>query len=176
MKQKSCGCRLKESNLAIGGVYKNYIVEYINKAYAGVRCVVCNTTRKLRQDAVKNKLLNKCTCFSSEKFCDSDRSLQSLYKRQIAVTKRRGKQEFELTYAEFKNVIMAPCLYCNESSKNKSYERIGIDRIDSSKGYVAENCAPCCYRCNTAKNNMSIEDFKNHISKIYNFYNLKPKA
>lgn len=46
----------------------------------------------------------------------------------------------------------------------------GIDRIDSTKGYSADNCVPCCSKCNRMKLDHSIEDFKNHISKIYNHF------
>jgi hypothetical protein len=35
----------------------------------------------------------------------------------------------------------------------------GIDRLDSSKGYVLENCVPCCSEINWAKRVMSFEDF-----------------
>ena len=45
--------------------------------------------------------------------------------------------------------------------------RNGIDRIDSSKGYSVDNCVPCCAKCNYAKHDLSIDDFKNHIEKIY---------
>lgn len=44
----------------------------------------------------------------------------------------------------------------------------GIDRINSKKGYTLDNTVSCCSTCNTAKLNMSLEDFKTWIIKIYN--------
>lgn len=55
-------------------------------------------------------------------------------------------------------------LYVNGSvtvTKNckEGYDHNGIDRVDSSKGYSAENVVPCCKICNRGKANMSKEDF-----------------
>jgi len=55
---------------------------------------------------------------------------------------------------------------------NGDYVHNGIDRLDSSRGYILENCVPCCKVCNYAKRNMSVNDFLNWIKKVYN-YNLE---
>ncbi len=44
----------------------------------------------------------------------------------------------------------------------------GIDRIDSSKGYIQGNVVTCCRTCNVAKMDMDYKEFINHITKIYN--------
>ena len=46
----------------------------------------------------------------------------------------------------------------------------GIDRIDSSKGYVKGNVAACCRQCNFAKGSITVEKFKKHINKIYTYW------
>ena len=39
--------------------------------------------------------------------------------------------------------------------------RIGLDRIDNSKGHTKDNTVPCCYECNCARNNnFSFEGMK----------------
>lgn len=43
----------------------------------------------------------------------------------------------------------------------------GIDRVDSSKGYTLDNCVPCCSKCNYAKHEMSVEEFKEYITNVY---------
>ena len=35
----------------------------------------------------------------------------------------------------------------------------GIDRVDSNKPYVKENCVPCCYTCNIHKFTFSQNGF-----------------
>ena len=78
----------------------------------------------------------------------------------------RRNIEFNLTDEYIKNIINCPCTYCGEIVSG------GIDRIDSTKGYVIGNVVPCCKICNMMKNKYSIEFFKNHIKKVYKmFYN-----
>jgi hypothetical protein len=43
----------------------------------------------------------------------------------------------------------------------------GIDRVDSTKGYFNENVVSCCKVCNRAKSNLSLDEFKEWISKVY---------
>jgi hypothetical protein len=52
---------------------------------------------------------------------------------------------FQLTEAEFSEIVKHPCYLCGLSDKN------GIDRFDNSKGYVLENCKSCCGHCNLMK-------------------------
>jgi 5-methylcytosine-specific restriction endonuclease McrA len=44
----------------------------------------------------------------------------------------------------------------------------GLDRIDSNLGYSVANCVPCCTKCNYAKGNMTLLEFKEWLSKAYN--------
>jgi hypothetical protein len=46
----------------------------------------------------------------------------------------------------------------------------GIDRVDSSMGYVAGNVVPCCSTCNRMKLDHSYDDFIAHIKKIVAHY------
>ena len=58
-----------------------------------------------------------------------------------------------------------PCHYCGITDK------IGIDRVDNSKGYTIENAVPCCSPCNKMKGTMLVEEFKNHCIEITKFNN-----
>lgn len=55
--------------------------------------------------------------------------------------------DFELTKEQFYNLISQPCYYCGDKEK----EFNGIDRIDSQKGYIIDNCVTCCEYCNKMK-------------------------
>lgn len=89
--------------------------------------------------------------------------------------------EFNLTFNEFKKLVMSNCHYCNlEPNKfrkdiaktrqgiSRTYFN-GIDRIDSSKGYTLNNVVPCCEDCNKAKRNLSYVQFLDLIKRIYEF-------
>jgi hypothetical protein len=45
-------------------------------------------------------------------------------------------------------MIKKSCYYCNYSNEK---EVLGIDRLDSTKGYLLENCVPACKLCNRMK-------------------------
>ena len=70
--------------------------------------------------------------------------------------------EFKLTIEEFKYLTRNKnCYLCNDF-----YEILGIDRINSKKGYEKSNCLPCCSTCNYAKLDTPLQDFYKHIEKI----------
>lgn len=82
--------------------------------------------------------------------------------------KKRGI-EFNITVEEFDNIVKQSCHYCGGFSKDYDSKSRGngIDRKDSSKGYIFENCVPCCSFCNFVKNNVPYKDFINYIKKAY---------
>ncbi len=47
------------------------------------------------------------------------------------------------------------------------YAHNGVDRLDNAKGYTLENSVPCCKHCNIAKRSMTVDEFKQWISKVY---------
>lgn len=69
-----------------------------------------------------------------------------------------------LTFEQYENLIKPNrCHYCENSLPMAGG---GIDRLDSSKGYIDGNCVPCCHICNQMKNDLTVQDFLSHISKI----------
>lgn len=70
--------------------------------------------------------------------------------------------EFLLTEEQFYTLIETPsCYYCGREVY------VGVDRLDSDKGYTLENCVPCCSVCNRIKNVFSERDFLSQIKLIY---------
>jgi len=92
--------------------------------------------------------------------------------------KNRGLA-FEFTYDECGVLFKQPCYFCGKPPSNKHtpksrrkhgepipvYYYNGIDRLDSSKGYIHDNCVPCCWQCNKQKAKMSAEEFESWILK-----------
>lgn len=87
---------------------------------------------------------------------------------------------FDITKEEFKILTQQNCFYCNEIplqsvtansrfSHNGNYFYNGLDRIDNTKGYILDNIAPCCGKCNLSKRNMSKDNFLDLVKKIYEF-------
>lgn len=57
------------------------------------------------------------------------------------------------------------CNYCGKDISNNTGVR--LDRVDNSQGYTNENTVGCCRQCNVAKNNHTLEEFKNWVITVY---------
>lgn len=86
--------------------------------------------------------------------------------RYVSYLNRANKKKikFTLSVEEFTRITDLKCAYCGGVGG-------GIDRIDSSEGYIEYNVLPCCFPCNMMKYKHSTDFFLSHVKKIYN--NLK---
>lgn len=56
--------------------------------------------------------------------------------------------EWKLSRDQFDVLVSCLCYYCGELSEGKP--DVGVWRMDRSRGFDWENCAPCCYSCSHA--------------------------
>lgn len=62
--------------------------------------------------------------------------------------KQRGFVPCDITIDwMIENIFHKSCVYCGDTHK------LGCDRMDNDKGYTMDNVVPCCYTCNTVRNN-----------------------
>lgn len=93
-------------------------------------------------------------------------------KRQMYLTykssARNRNLEMDLTEEQFHEIASGDCDYCGAPpsefrsrlrAEHAPYMANGIDRVDSSVGYVISNVVSCCKNCNIAKNVMSRDAF-----------------
>lgn len=84
--------------------------------------------------------------------------------------KRHAKDreiEWRLDRDDVDRLVREPCHYCGiiggnlKKTKNckDGFRHNGIDRIDSSRSYEADNVVPCCGSCNRAKGAMTRDEF-----------------
>jgi len=120
-----------------------------------------------------------CGCLNKERSSESNRINLGLGSMRARIcnykidAKKRG-HNFELTEEQFFKTTQKDCYYCgtkpNNISKyhncNGSYIYNGLDRIDNNKGYLIDNVIPCCKFCNTAKSNLTLQEFKDWIKKV----------
>ncbi len=99
---------------------------------------------------------------------DSIRKYKNVYSKTIhgkylvyKTSAKRRKHSFELEELIFQELMLGECHYCN---LERAY---GIDRKDSSVGYVVSNCVSCCAECNYMKRDIPYEKFLNKIKTIY---------
>jgi len=86
--------------------------------------------------------------------------------------KRRGF-DFNLSIDEFESLTSRACHYCGgfSSEWDERSRGNGIDRKDSGIGYEADNCVPCCSKCNFVKNSMPYGGFIKYIKRIAERFN-----
>lgn len=171
-----------------GRIYGNLTaIEYAYtknaKSYWKCECA-CGNKVFVALNNLSSNLTRSCGCLRTTKFGLGGSGLRKKFK-EYKKAAERADRKFELTLEEFKEITSRNCAYCGSEPSASSmaktnkeaikkytlYKLNGIDRIDSSKGYEKGNIVPCCRWCNIIKSNRSIEDFKNHISEIYNYLN-----
>lgn len=100
-------------------------------------------------------------------------SQNATYNRFIADIQSR-EIHCEISQEMYTYIISQPCAYCKNTldgniGANASTGARGIDRIDSTIGYVPQNITPCCKTCNIMKNILTVPDFFTQLKSIYNF-------
>lgn len=128
---------------------------------------------------------------------ESDREyniVKYLYRKIKVRNKRLGfDNDSIISIDEFKKIITKPCSYCGLEKSNTTKEPYyytykknglqggqidyeyelhhnGVDRIDSSIGYVPGNVVSCCKYCNVAKSDRSRQDFLDWVEKVYHYF------
>lgn len=135
----------------------------LHRLYSG-RTVSCGCFQKEQATALGKN--NKLKEGNSKENC-----IISAYK----YVAKKNQLDCTLTKEEFHNFFISNCYYCgispHRTAQSKGYVSSftfnGIDKVNPNKGYTLENCVPCCTECNKAKNNMSVEEFKTWIIRLY---------
>lgn len=88
---------------------------------------------------------------------------------------QKVNREFNVDKKLFLELIQENCYYCGSSPMNTAWDKgrtfsvkyNGLDRVDSSKGYIKENVVTCCSNCNFAKQDFELSEFYVWINKVY---------
>ena len=106
------------------------------------------------------------------RYCDDCKRARTLYittKSNLASGFNRigPAPSLEMTVDEFcvwRKSVVQQCHYCGileedlhrvgmKSQVQRDVKTMGVDRLDSSRGYAIGNIAPCCFVCNQIKGN-----------------------
>lgn len=188
---KSCGClRQKPQGTDLSGRRFNRLLvinrsKTVNRrSYWRCKCD-CGNCCTVMGKLLRNDMTKSCGCLQTEHaktmrlILPTGRSalnqLYANYKRQAMLR----NLEFLLDISEFEILTKKICFYCGEEPSqihpkvkrqhNGHYVYNGIDRKDSSVGYVLSNCVPCCGTCNFMKKQSSVERFLEICAKIVEY-------
>lgn len=144
-----------------------------------IKCSHCSKTYEpfLTIHNKVSKLCPKCRenqISSDAKRKDRVRNYQAEAKRNLEnnwiifkrVSVEKREKECTLTKEEYFELIQKSCSYCNYYNEE---EINGIDRVDNAKGYILENCIPCCKHCNRMKHILHPVFFIGKAKLITNF-------
>ncbi len=139
---------------------------------------VCDCGKKTVKTGsnLRNGITKSCGCMRGESIklargrAARNRVLRS-YKRHA---EDRGFI-WGISDALFDALTSEPCFYCGTAPANEhatkdtngSFVYNGIDRKNSSEGYIPENVVPCCAVCNRAKMAMTSEEFLAWVERVH---------
>lgn len=157
---------------------------YASTGYIAWNCICdCNPTNIIQVEArrLKSNHTQSCGCLntdvrkqrgSTELFklgSDASRKYDDIVIGSKYTTYRANAEaysrDFDLTYKEFKELLLSHCHYCFAKPMRKlyrignhTYERKlnGIDRIENRFGYTKDNVVSCCKSCNSRKRDRSV--------------------
>lgn len=132
--------------------------------YPQFHCSMCDLTKTAADFA-----LARTTSRGHDYICKRCRATRSprsnvspaTREAEIQRNAKQRKLEYSLTHAEFMTFWQEPCFYCGDPIKT-----IGLDRIDSSKGYILDNLRACCRVCNRMKSSLTADTFVERCRRI----------
>lgn len=161
MKRKDRGRRWREKNPEYNKEWKkNYRKNNAEKCKEADRQYYLRNTEKQKNRSrnYKNKHQKYYTDYRKKYYATKNGRAKFL---KFSYNKRDLEKGFTIDQNIDEKWIMehvfeSTCVYCGESE----WDKLGVDRIDNSKGHTPDNCVPCCEKCNkTRSDRYSFEEF-----------------
>ena len=119
---------------------KSYEPYKTSKGHDSKICHSCRTVQQAAEARRPPRIRN----YQAE----AKRNLENVWKSFLSKSVEKRDKECTLIKEQYFELIQKPCSYCNYFNEE---EINGIDRVDNAKGYILENCIPCCKHCNRMK-------------------------
>lgn len=143
-----------------------------------IECV-CGERLEIRQDLLSgSRRVKSCGHDRSENLRQKNKlkgvipGLQSMFTSYKQGAARRNLP-FELTKSEFYELISSNCYFCGvppvATGGYSGLPHNGIDRADSTIGYVKENCLPACAIDNFNKRSLPLAEYEAYLERVTAF-------
>jgi len=138
----------------------------------------CGTVKRVQSGNLRKGSTKSCGCLRREmlpstKYLPGHSFVLKDYKRSASVR----NLVWGLADEHAKSLFNGDCYYCGrpptrittppDRAVAVDYAYNGIDRIDSTRGYLPDNVVTACTRCNYAKRNYSRSEFLEMVQLIY---------
>lgn len=145
----------------------------------------CGNTHVVNGQHLRDGNSRSCGCYASNYRKIEDPKMVSAHavynQPQCTRSKIRRYSEADISFEKFLELSQQHCYYCGSPPTNrvnkipkgrKNYDDYwftynGLDRVDSSRPHTLDNCVPCCFLCNHAKQNMTVDKFLHWVGNIY---------
>lgn len=139
----------------------------------------CNNEKIVAKMDLISKNTKSCGCLKNP-YTPSKSTAKEIWRKRY--------NDGGLTFEQFLDLSQMNCFYCNSPPSNKynkhkckkdaskyaknngDFIYNGLDRVNSDLPHNIDNVVPCCFRCNSAKNNMTKTEFKKWIIKVYKYF------
>lgn len=174
-----------ELKLVKGQKFGRLTVNKFSHVEGGKHIYLCDCDCGTVNKHVPATRLNKGVITRCGTGCKLDAGL-SIFNIIYRDLKRRGRNpdrcQFFLTKERTFELMKGNCNYCKrpptttrtvERLNGKHFTYNGIDRVDSTKPYEEGNVVSCCSVCNFMKHILTVDEFKEHITLLYDKFVLK---
>ena len=191
-KRKDCGCSRRPD---LTGKRFGFLTALTYEKGGKWRCLCdCGNEVSVQTNSLTHGRTRSCGCY--KKVCERNYKTDYLIKDRKEALYRKGYTQLKnrhinalgfsestlISFDEWKLLVSKPCVYCGKEHSRELYDpksdtvlKInGIDREDNTRGYERGNVVSCCYDCNIAKSDMSLEKFVELLERLSkNLSNIK---
>lgn len=176
----SCGlCNMPVAGKTFGRL--TVVSEVARKRGANRRqfeCVcACGKRRTVDSASLVNGHTQSCGCSMQGRVVLARRKPDGFAAQSIVIGKyrlgaRKRGYDYTLTREQAIELFVADCWYCGAAPArtlqkgHSGFAYNGIDRVDSSNGYVPGNVVSCCTECNYRKGSQTYNDFVRWVRAV----------
>lgn len=133
----------------------------------------CGNEAVVAGNQLRTGRTRSCGCLANQSLPKGVAAFNKLY-RDIERSAARRNHHWALSKEEVRILTSQPCYYCGAEplqvftkNANGAYYYNGLDRIDNTLGYTADNVVPCCGFCNRARGLKTQEEFLYWLLSAY---------
>lgn len=147
----------------------------------------CGAERVVRLGSLSSGVTRSCGQHRTAQTAQGEAGFRRLLGAYRVNAKRR-EHTFALAEDVFRALVTGNCHYCGQAPSNVSEHSAGrvtaatranstflyngIDRLDTARGYEADNVVTCCATCNRAKLAMTYDEFVSWLRRVHRHLSL----